>query len=275
MSNLISMEVSPGPVASLPTPKIENRKVIFIQGIDSKSLNSDCDKVGFLDEQGDNKVQWLVDGLTTGGDENALVTGLSGSEDFFYFSYSADYCKGIDGRNDYRKPKYQGTDTCGGVRSAADGLHLMVSDIIKKHPDAKIDVIAHSMGGLVVSQWLSVKPDMRSRVNSVVTFDSPLRGSAVMNVYPFSACLATSSPSSNDIFCLSYTSLVDLCASEILPAIAAIGSDVPFYTIDATSILGLVPGDRTTLLGSTSKLHCRFNNRHSSVWDTEKTDGGQ
>jgi pimeloyl-ACP methyl ester carboxylesterase len=262
----------------IPLPP-EDRKIIFIGGLDSECLNdcSDPAKVGFPDKQGQNRVQWIVNHLTT-NDEVKKQVLLDPNRDFLYMSYSGEYCE-KDGSPDFRRPKYAAQDTCGGVIDAADKLNKMVGSL---NPNIKLDLIGHSMGGLVAAAWLWAHPTMQPRVNSVVTFDSPLRG--VPDKIPFgvSACDTSSSLSWNDLWCQNYADANRRkCASVIVSSIANLGKAVPFFTMDATHRaekvivpIEAVPGDRTTLLSSNSRLYCQFDDDHGSIWDREGTNGG-
>lgn len=273
---------------SLSNPTLTDRKVIFIQGIDSESGNfdpvtgnTDCSQAGFI-KDGSNKVKWMVNYLTTSSWVRLSARTLDSPEDFFYFSYSGFYCKLSDGsnKNDYQKPRYVKADTCDGVKGAAGKLQVMMTDLVSMYPSAKFDIIAHSMGGLVATQWLSDNPQMQTKVNSVVTFDSPLRGIPDRLLNLLTVCPTTSSRSWADLWCdVSVGARTEEnCASEFVrnTSIANLGWKVRFYTIDATQQdLGVeyVPGDRTTLLSSVSRVHCKFDDHHSSVWERGHTDG--
>ena len=247
----------------------EDRKVIFIQGIDSES--------GECSETFRNRVQWMVDYLIQANWVRRQVPSLNSPEDFFYFSYSDVYCLDVSNSRDFQKPDYFPTNTCNGVIDAANKLQSMVEELIERYPNIRFDIIAHSMGGLVAAEWLWAHPDMQVRINSVITFDSPLRGIPHRN--PASAC-AESNSSWQDLLCDDYTKIPGECASLIFPFIAEIGEKIPFFTLDATQqdiflipIIEFVPRDRTTLLSSESKLHCQFDDDHSSVWERPETSG--
>lgn len=240
------------------------RKVILIQGIDSESVNPNCTQVGFV-ENAANRVGWIVTGL------KGSVPTLASDDDFFYFSYSGEYCQ-KDGGKDYRKPFYTMTDTCNGVTFAAAKLERMVDELVIAYPQARFDILAHSMGGMVAAKWIQLYPGRVSLVNSVVTFDSPLRGLPKRN--PRSKCDELEVGSWSDLLCEDPVLLVK-CSPKVLE-IAYVGSLVPFFTIDATQQdLGVeyVPGDRTTLRNSDSRLHCKFDDDHESVWVRMETSG--
>lgn len=50
------------------------------------------------------------------------------------------------------------------------------TQIYLAYPDARFDIIAHSLGGVVALNALQFLPDLKQRTNSVVTVGSPLRG---------------------------------------------------------------------------------------------------
>ena len=257
-----------------PTLPSEDRKVIFIQGIDSTSGGCGAD---FR-----QRVDWVVAEIAQNQWLGDAVPSLSASDDFFYFSYSGSYCNssgqccftlGLDPQVDLQSPQYAEQDTHGGIADAAAKLDILVEQLIATYPNAKFDILAHSMGGMVTAWWLSELPERRPRVNSVVTFDSPLRGVPRQNIPSLEPA---DDPSWRDLWCDEYTQIPQECVSPIVLAIGGIGSEVPFYTMDATQhFLGVlfVPSDRTTLLSSDSKLHCKFDNGHGDVWDEKGTGG--
>jgi Tol biopolymer transport system component/pimeloyl-ACP methyl ester carboxylesterase len=257
------------------------RAVVFIQGIDSESrADGDCSNPtkGFLQGDGANRVQWMVDKLPPLLQQAGL--DVQPDRDFYYVSYSGVYCD-ADG---HQKPVYKLEDTCYGVddhssdyakTGAAGKLDAVMQDVLQRYQ--KVDIIAHSMGGMAAAYWVQTHSDLRARVNSVVTFDSPLRGVPDLNQSPKSKCDHTTSPSQIDLVCNDPNKPAD-CKSTVVAAIGGAASDVPFFTIDATQntdFLGMeaVPGDRTTLLQSDSKLHCKFDDNHSSVWQNGGTGG--
>lgn len=257
-----------------------HRKIIFVQGINSDS--GTCGKT-FRD-----RVAWVVEELTDNPWLPEDVPSFSESDDFFYFSYSGSYCDSSaeccfsaasDPRADLANPQYESVDTCNGIITAAGRLNKMVLRLHETYPGSKFDVLAHSMGGLVTAFWLSQLPETPSFINSVVTFDSPLRGIKVIPPWPWNGACDRELGSWTDLHCIEYSQAGDQseCASTIVPAIARVGAAVPFYTLDATQrIVGdveMVPGDRTTLLSSASKVHCQVDDDHSSAWDTARTQG--
>jgi len=260
----------------------EDHKVIFIQGINSESGNDTCKDVGFI-EDGRNRVQWMVDYLVGTPWVTDSAPSLDSREDFFYFSYSGDYCTKNDGSFNFQKPRYSDGDTCDGVRNAARRLHDMVEQLLVDHPDAKFTFISHSMGGMVASGLVRLHPDMVDRVNSVITFDSPLRGIPNSILVERGQdvefiCIPFFSQSWDDLECDDYTRIPGACDSEVVPGIAEVGHSVPYFTMDAVRndlpLIEYVPGDRTTLLSSDSRLHCQFGDNHETIWNRGQTDGG-
>ena len=77
-------------------------------------------------------------------------------------------------------PIYLPEDTCDGVEPAAQKLEELLGAIVKEQPEATFDLIGHSLGGLVISYFAAVGPEpLLSRVNSVITLDSPLLGTSL------------------------------------------------------------------------------------------------
>jgi pimeloyl-ACP methyl ester carboxylesterase len=77
---------------------------------------------------------------------------------------------------------YRSTDTFGDIREAAAQLQRLLAKIAEEHPGRRVDLIAHSMGGLVARSFLSELAD-GSRglpaVEHLVTFATPHRGSSI------------------------------------------------------------------------------------------------
>jgi pimeloyl-ACP methyl ester carboxylesterase len=46
----------------------------------------------------------------------------------------------------------------------------------RAYPNAKFDIIAHSLGGVVALDAMVRSPFLRERTNSIITVDSPIRG---------------------------------------------------------------------------------------------------
>ena len=149
--------------AMKPSLVKEDRKIIVISGFRS---NSACD--------GDNrlvdKLRWLRNRLPGYKDE-----------DFFYFDYGAGYCPDnpATAEDESKNPNYSTLFTCvNGVVGSNSILNLLIARILQKNPTAKIDIVGHSMGGLIPTYWVATHQDdpRIKSIHSVITFDSPLQG---------------------------------------------------------------------------------------------------
>ena len=117
------------------------------------------------------------------------------------FSYSGSYKNCANGRpfsadrypsGDYSVfPEYTPMDTCDGVRNAATELSSLLNSLYAREPSREIVLIGHSLGGMVAAYYVVelAPPEIRSKIMSVITLDSPLLGYPAKN--PFSACPAT------------------------------------------------------------------------------------
>ncbi|HEU4760380.1 MAG TPA: hypothetical protein VFT91_10430 [Dehalococcoidia bacterium] len=156
-----------------------HHKVVFVQGISSQAT---CG-TGMVD-------------LTTPMRDFLLTTPWVQAavplqpDDFRYFSYDpgptfADrYCNG-----DPVQPDYTAKDTCwsiddvytgpaGGQKTTTGAVHRLnqlIATLVSQDPLVKIDLVAHSQGGVVAAYWLQTLGNP-ANVNSLVTFDSPLGG---------------------------------------------------------------------------------------------------
>jgi pimeloyl-ACP methyl ester carboxylesterase len=276
---------SPTPTPA-PTPTPIQRAVVFINGIASQSRDESilgCGVMtpGFIQPDGSAQASWIADYLSDPSHVGGLT--LDKDKNFFYFSYSGLYCPFTSGQQvwDYRRPIYQPSDACGSVGPAADKLQAMLADLITRYPQVKFDIVAQSLGGVVAAYWLSQHGDERNRVNSIVTFDSPLRGVTQKPPWPFDPCpIAIPEPAWGDIECPDYK--IPILCSAIIRAIGSDASTNPFFTLDARALdysiggigVEFVPGDRTTLLSSNSALHCSVDNNHPDLWVYQRTKGG-
>lgn len=123
----------------------------------------------------------LVAGLGT-DDASALIDpGFLGYPDgqVTRFSYA-----GLDA--DGRPLPYGPPDTWGDIDAAARRLREQLRAHRREHPVRAVDLVGHSMGGVVIAHYLAVYHDPHDRtlpaIGSVVTIASPLRGSAVADV---------------------------------------------------------------------------------------------
>jgi pimeloyl-ACP methyl ester carboxylesterase len=278
---------SASPTPSPTQPTSADRKVIFMDGIVSESVNPSCELQtrGILNTNGQNVVQWMVDAISSSHDAQVRAPALSNASNFLYLSYKGTYCKDSTGADDYGRPVYGKTDTCFGASVAANNLNDMIQTVIHNEPGTTFDLVGHSLGGVVAALWIKQHPDTVHLINSVTTFDSPLRG------VPYAVLdeCDVGSQSWQDLLCGDYTHADDRsqCTSTIVSQISGVGSIVPFYTIDATQkedlpylpihvpqpFIEAVPADRTTLLSSNSRAHCQFDDNHGSVWNNSQLGG--
>jgi uncharacterized repeat protein (TIGR01451 family) len=255
-----------------------HRKVVFVQGIDSESSCSD----GLTFKK---RVDWMMYYLT-GLDHRgawireqyfALTPWTEDSEgDFRYFSYSGDYTCG-----DVPAPmaEYDPDDTCDGVGAAADRLHQLLEGLVGEDPDVSFDLITHSMGGLVAATWLvdHQGEDIVKRVNSVVTFDSPLKGLAELQWIALeellTACRRLVPLPTGGFAWWPLQSMLDLRQSSDVVSAAQVARNLAsFHTIDATASEIWVGGQLTQAVPSADtdfdgKPDQSFDVGHSDVWD--------
>ena len=114
------------------------------------------------------------------------------------FSYSGSYENCANGRQfsaedypfgDYRVfPKYQPENTCVGVREAAATLGTLLGALHAQEPDRLLVLMGHSLGGMVAAYYVAelAPPEIRHRIRSIITLDSPLLGYSKSN--PLSVC---------------------------------------------------------------------------------------
>ena len=78
---------------------------------------------------------------------------------------------------------YTPAHTYGDIARAADRLQRLMSEIGRRHPGASVDLIAHSMGGLVARRYLTHAAKRSSlrlpQVEHLVTFATPHAGAAM------------------------------------------------------------------------------------------------
>jgi pimeloyl-ACP methyl ester carboxylesterase len=106
-----------------------------------------------------------------------LLTALAGAHVIYkplYFSY--------DPR---RSTAYTVDDTHQSVARSVSGLERLLRQVASRDPTARFDLVGHSLGGVVAASWAVTEgrrygyhtsQGLLRQVNSIVTFDSPLRG---------------------------------------------------------------------------------------------------
>ena len=235
--------------------------VVFLQGIDS---HSSCEAAGagwrFLQAP-----QRLYEGSlradTLGPEDNtfrrrqSIVDYIQAvipkwwESSVIGFSYSGLYqdCstgEGFSGENyqfgNYGSvPIYTKMSTCIGVQSAAERLGLLLDSLHAQKANRDIVLVGHSLGGMVAAYYISeiAEPDLRDRIKSIITVDSPLLG----NFITVGSCDRTSQ-SRKDIH----------RESNVVPDIASIQRSAlasRFIHLNSTSIGDSLIGGRTVHLG--------------------------
>lgn len=67
-----------------------------------------------------------------------------------------------------------------GPGTYARSLRRRMEELLEATPDARLDVVAHSMGGLVLRQVLAQAPDLAARVGRVITLGTPHHGTGLL-----------------------------------------------------------------------------------------------
>ena len=159
-------------------------EMIFPPATDAGGADRFCDERGPLAEQDvapNDNIAVAVAGIsskTAGGIDAAIYE--AGPLDLGYdpqriyrFSY-----RGIDGPRLHQP--YPRTDTYLDLNTAAMRLRRLLAAIHRRHPDAHVDLIAHSQGGVVARLYLarhaSAWDDSLPHVDHLVTYASPHRG---------------------------------------------------------------------------------------------------
>lgn len=125
------------------------------------------------------RVLLLLAGMSTSSSDvrkmyTSILSQIGGQyDDILYFSYRGD---GAD---------YQPLDTYIGVWNSSQVLRKQVEDYVSKYPNAKIDLIGHSLGGVVAMNYVSVaglRAPVAGHIGIVITLDSPVNGSSLLNI---------------------------------------------------------------------------------------------
>ena len=117
------------------------------------------------------------------------------------FSYSGSY-EDCDTGNQFSSenypfgnyrvfPDYRPTDTCTGVRDAANKLDSLLSVLNAREPNREVILLGHSLGGMVAAYYVAdvASSVIREQIRSIITIDSPILGFTGRN--PLSDCLVT------------------------------------------------------------------------------------
>ena len=96
-----------------------------------------------------------------------------------HFSYAGS-------RRDGAHIPYEARDTFGDIGVAARRLGTFLARLQRLHPGRDVDLVAHSMGGLVARRFLSTvarrHPARYPRVEHLITFASPHQGSSLATI---------------------------------------------------------------------------------------------
>ena len=100
-----------------------------------------------------------------------------GYERVYPFSYA-----GPDD-DDLHRP-YSSIDTYADISESADELRRTLEDVAQRHPGSDVDLIAHSMGGLVARRFLAEHAGAPGlpRVEHLVTFATPHQGASIARI---------------------------------------------------------------------------------------------
>lgn len=69
------------------------------------------------------------------------------------------------------------------VQHYVDNFLQQVDEIIKKNPERRFCILAHSMGGLITRMALQKRPDLTTRVDLIITLGTPHKGTAIVSRY--------------------------------------------------------------------------------------------
>lgn len=125
--------------------RLTNRRIVFASGICSSNPRNDFSEAR----------DWLVEEM-----------GYTDS-DIVYFNYTKGGSAGMP---------YSPEDTLAPIDESARNFHNFLKATHDVWPDAKFDVIAHSLGGVIAVHALDKSPEIWSVVNSIVTINSPFHG---------------------------------------------------------------------------------------------------
>jgi pimeloyl-ACP methyl ester carboxylesterase len=116
----------------------------------------------------------------------------------------------------------------------APALVRVLHDLARHSPDGRVDIVAHSMGGIVLRAALQAHPDVRALVGDVVTVASPHRGTGAARGVPLPEArdLAQDSP-----WLLALPTLHELLPDARLTSIAS-SSDAIVYPQDTSHFDG-------------------------------------
>lgn len=176
--------------------------------------------------------------LTTSFNADARADGTFGSiENYISSSVDPNIKRGFgdsDHPGDYlafsysETDSYVGIDTWQSLETAATQFEDQFETWKDDYPGASFDVVAHSLGGVVVAYWLGsgkANSDDIAHIHSVLALSSPLRGARLVQ-HAFCALLPTTSGP------LAETVLHDFCDSDQENKTVAGLTKVPFLILN-------------------------------------------
>jgi hypothetical protein len=251
---------TPAPAATptnTPVP-VPVRKLIVVQGVDSESdwmdetENAGPDSLLFrlsaITSQIQNDAQ-SINSTRSETDEHVPILSVN---DVVTFSYSGVYFDTATGE-EVTVENHSGTGrhyvaytkahTCSGVVAGAEKLDQLVERIVELNPQIRIDIVSHSMGGVVSAYLLSINnAEHLDHIASVTTLDSPLQGTnlvdgagAVDAVWDVSVCLTI--PRSTQAH---FDLLPGSSAVNVIAALESTARAKTFYSIKSELELGAV-----------------------------------
>ncbi len=128
----------------------------------------------------------------------------------------------------------------GSPRRSIDGylpaLEAVLEEAVARFPDQRIDLVAHSMGGLVCRRLVALRPDLASRVRRVVTLGTPHRGTPVSRSLPVGPEVLQMAPGSPFL--------------GALPTFAESAPEATIFTVAADPDLVVYPREAAHLEGA-------------------------
>jgi len=252
--DLLTADYAEGPEWVLvPGPLAPPRKAIIIQGIDSTS-DWHAEQADEMDGGLQPKVDAIVAAVQAdawnrnldAGDSDERVPVID-SGDVITFSYSGDYLDiltdelvvtGEHSGTNRHFASYSPAETCDGVAAGASLLGDLIERLVEIDPGTRIDLIGHSMGGLVATYWATTEtnPTLLSAMSSLTTLDSPLMGTDIVG--PGTQCQSSDSEGT-----VTYgQAWHDLGGySDVVSTISLI--DVDSYDAEFYSVTGSLVGD--------------------------------
>lgn len=226
-------ECTPSSV-SIPVPSGERRILVVVGGLRSTSWDG-------LVEQ--------IDPARMGYDEADVVR----------FSYAGGAVPGTGEAIDTARTGYVADDTEVGVRHSAAELDALLADVRQSAPGVPIDIVAHSLGGVVVRQVIA---EEGTGVERVVTLATPHRGADLASLGRFAS--GTDAGEVVDVVddltfdllpALDSPAMADLAEhSEVIRELPPVADDVDLTSVAAhgdqivASPQTRVPGERSTVV---------------------------